>query len=104
MNLISNSEDYVSFTSNPEADVDGTSFHDVTIRCNFDLLVKKLGEPHSVGSYEDKVRYEWRFTSDDGRNVTLYDWKAYSDKPNIWHVGGLFKPDTEMFRDWFNKL
>jgi hypothetical protein len=94
----------MNFKLNPDANIGGTSFHDVTINHSFDGLVSKLGEPHCVGDYEDKVRYEWFFTSEDGRNVTLYDWKEYSDKPEVWNVGGLNKADTELFKRWFSNL
>ena len=94
----------MNFHLNPDADVNGTCFHDVTIRCSFATLVKKLGEPHCMGDYEDNIRYEWFFTSEDGKNVTLYDWKSYSDNPTVWNVGGLNKSDTEVFRSWFNRI
>ena len=94
----------MNFKLNPDADVNGTSFHDVTINVSFKTLVNKLGEPHCIGDVDDKVRYEWYFTSEDGRNVTLYDWKTYSSSPNFWHIGGLNKEDTVMFKNWINNL
>lgn len=94
----------MNFIANLDADVNGTSFHNVTINCSFKQLVNKLGEPHFQNSSEDKVRYEWFFTSDTGKSVTLYDWKTYSSAPNIWHVGGLNKEETVLFRDWFLNL
>ena len=94
----------MNFTINPDADINGTSFHDVTINCSFKQLVNKLGEPHCYNSSEDKVRYEWFFTSDNGKVVTLYDWKTYSSAPSLWHVGGLNKQETVLFKNWFLNL
>lgn len=91
----------MKFESNPVADISNTSFHDVTIRESFDFMVKMLGEPHSENDPEDKVRYEWIFTNSDGRPVTVYDWKSYSNKPKMWHIGGLNKEDTLQFKQWF---
>lgn len=92
----------MNFIINPDADINGTSFYEVTINSSFDNLVKKLGEPHCEGSSDDKVRYEWFFTNEAGRPVTLYDWKSYSDNPSVWHVGGLNKEDTLAFKRWIN--
>jgi hypothetical protein len=94
----------MEFKQNPEAEVVGTSFYEVTIRESFAFMVKTLGEPHSEASPEDKVRYEWVFTNSDGRTVTVYDWKSNSNKPNIWHVGGKNREDTLLFREWFDNL
>lgn len=92
----------MNFISNPDADVCGTSFHGVTIHQSLGSLLNKLGAPHYEGG--DKTQYEWFFTSEDGRVITLYDWKSYTDNPSVWNVGGLNKVDTEMFRSWFNRI
>jgi len=94
----------MNFRPNPNGDVDGTSFHGVTIQESFDFMVKRLGEPHSENHPDDKVRYEWIFFSDDGRAVTIYDWKSGSSRPKIWNVGGLSKEITVLFKEWFNNI
>lgn len=94
----------MKFVANPNANVNGTSFHDVVINCSFKHLVNKLGQPHYENHPDDKVRYEWFFTSEDGRAVTLYDWKTYSSAPSLWHVGGLNKEETVLFKNWFLNL
>ena len=91
----------MNFKLDRKANVNGTSFHDVEIRKNFDDLVALLGKPHYCNDPDDKVRYEWLFISDDGRGVTLYDWKSYSDKPNVWHIGGMTQEITVSFKEWF---
>lgn len=92
----------MNFIANPDANIDGTSFHGVTIRIDYSDLVKILGNPHSEG--DGKVQYEWFFHSDNGRVVTLYDWESSGPKPKIWNVGGLIKEDTESFKSWFNRI
>ena len=92
----------MNFITSPNADSCGTSFHGVTIRQSLDSLLAKLGKPH----YEDgdKTQYEWVFTSEDGRVVTLYDWKSYSTSPSSWHIGGFSKEETQLFANWLTAL
>jgi hypothetical protein len=94
----------MNFNQNPDADVNGTSYHDVQIQMKFDWLVALLGKPHRENDCEDKVQYEWFFTSEDGQPVTLYDWKSNSTNPNIWNVGGHSYKITSQFRDWLYQL
>jgi hypothetical protein len=94
----------MNFRPNPNGDVNGTSFHEVTIHESLDFMVKRLGKPHFENGPSDKIRYEWIFFSDDGRAVTVYDWKTGSSKPKIWNVGGLTKEITVLFKEWFNEV
>ena len=94
----------MSYTKANPNNAHGTSFHDVVIEMSFDDLVKKLGAPHTTWGPGDKVQYEWCFQAFDGRPVTVYDWKSYSDKPREWHVGGRDQIDTIRFKAWFDSL
>ncbi len=90
----------MNFTLDSASNIDGTYFHDVTISVSYDTLIKVLGEPHFENDPSDKSRYEWFFTSDDGKPATLYDWKVYSSNPKIWHVGALDKNTAVSFKNW----
>jgi len=92
------------FIANPDANINGTSFHDVTIKMDYHLMVKCLGEPHFFGGDGDKTQYEWIFTGEDGNSVTVYDWKSYSKYPKVWNLGGMNKEITARFKDWFYAL
>ncbi len=94
----------MSYTKMNPSDAHGTSFHDVEIHMPFDRIVEKLGKPHVTYEPGDKVRYEWCFQDIDGRPITVYDWKTYSDKPREWHVGGRTKSHTVQFKAWFDSL
>ena len=86
------------FKSTPYAEVCGTSFHDVTIKCSLKKLVKLFGK--SVGA-SDKVTHEWVLTGPDGRVVTVYDYKYNGAIDGYWHVGAYTKETCLLFRDWF---
>lgn len=81
---------------NPNADVNGTSFHDSTVTASLEQLEKAFGPAHSDGDGY-KVSNEWSFEH-DGNPVTLYDWKEGRFPRNRqieWHVGGHNKAATE---------
>ena len=88
--------------------VNGTSFHDVTIRTSINELTKLLGEPSMEdNSGEDKVNVEWEVITEDGTVGTIYDWKEYrrldGDTVVEFHIGGHTKLDTTIiFRELFN--
>ncbi len=88
--------------------VNGTSFHDVTIRTSINELTKLLGEPSmSDNSGEDKVNVEWEVITEDGTVGTIYDWKEYKrlegDDVVEFHIGGHTKLDTTIiFEELFN--
>lgn len=91
-------------TKNPNANINGTSFHRDEIYASYDQLVAAFGEP-CLFEFDDKVTTEWWFTveTDEGEFVvTLYDWKeGFAPTGNIkiyWHIGGKEKRDTTEFR------
>lgn len=90
------------FKASPGASVCGTSYHGISVKCSFDDMVKKLGKPHASYPPGDKVRYEWVFTSEDGKVVTVYDWKEYCEKPSEWHLGAFNQEETVSFEKWFS--
>jgi len=80
--------------------VDGTSFHDTTIKCSTSTLRKVLGEPEcEVNDGEDKVNFEWTLETDNGDVFTVYDWKEYrilnENEMIEWHIGGHNREVTE---------
>lgn len=55
---------------------DNTSFHKVTIKTTIADLVRVLGEPQFQGNTgDDKVNIEWYCENENGKAVTIYDWK-----------------------------
>ena len=83
----------------------GTSFWNTVIEVPYDTLVTKLGKPHATYLADEKIQYEWAFKDDQGRVVTVYDWKEYGNrKPSEWHVGGHNHQATEAFKVWFQSL
>ena len=82
-----------------EKSANGTSFHDVVINSSINELTQLLGEPsYTDNSGEDKVNVEWDCELEDGRVVTIYDWKEYrpigKDETIEFHIGGFSKLDT----------
>jgi hypothetical protein len=71
--------------------VDGTSFHGVTIRATVEQLTNAFGEPDDNNTGEDKVNFVWDMETEEGKVFTIYDWKEYrkiSDTEVIeWHIG-----------------
>ena len=74
-------------------DVNGTSFHEQTIRFTFNELKIALGEPDYTDFSGDKVSAEWSLTI-NGIPISIYDWKEYNRTPvNFqdtyfdWHIG-----------------
>ena len=82
----------------------GTAFWDTVIEAPYDVLVEKLGKPPITYLADEKIQYEWAFKDDQGRVVTVYDWKEYGNRrPSEWHVGGHDRQATEAFKAWFLK-
>ena len=82
-----------------EKSINGTSFHDVVINLSINELTQLLGEPsYYNNSGDDKVNVEWDCELEDGRVVSLYDWKEYrpvgKDEVIEFHIGGFSKLDT----------
>jgi hypothetical protein len=55
----------------------------------YDRLVEVFGEPHYVGSSDEKVTAEWAI-SFNGDVATIYDWKMGRTplEEYAWHIGG----------------
>jgi len=73
--------------------VNGSSFHNVTIKTSVNELIRVLGEPtYQTNDGEDKVNFEWVCETIDGDVVTIYDWKEYRmidvDEEIKFHLGG----------------
>jgi hypothetical protein len=80
--------------------MDGTSFHNTTIKCSVSTLIKVLGEPDcAMNDGEDKVNFEWYMETDNGDVFTVYDWKEYrslnENEMIQWHIGGENRNVTE---------
>jgi len=80
--------------------IDGTSFHNTTIKCSVSTLTKVLGEPEcAINDGEDKVNFEWEMETDNGDVFTVYDWKEYrslnENEMIEWHIGGTSRNVTE---------
>jgi hypothetical protein len=89
-------------------EVDGTSFHDTTIKCSVVTLRKVLGEPeYEPNDGKDKVNFEWMLETNDGDVFTVYDWKEgrpLSESEMIkWHIGGYNKTATEQAKSEIKK-
>ena len=75
--------------------VNGTSFHDVTIRTRpIDLInvAEKLGADfEECNTGEDKVNFDFEFETSKGDVFTIYDWKEYreldEDENVTFHIG-----------------
>ena len=81
-------------------EIDGTSFHETTIKCSVATLRKVLGEPdYEPNDGEDKINFEWVMETNDGDVFTVYDWKEYrslnENEMIEWHIGGRNKKSTE---------
>ena len=73
--------------------VNGSSFHNVTIKTSVNELIRVLGNPDDDSNTgEDKVNFEWICETIDGDVVTIYDWKEYRmidvDEEIEFHLGG----------------
>ena len=89
--------------------VNGTSFHDVTIKTSINQLIKVLGEPSmDNNSGEDKVNVEWEVIIDNNIVGTIYDWKEYrrldGDDLVEFHIGGFNKNDTVIIKNELKQL
>ena len=81
-------------------EVNGTSFHNTTIKCSVSTLKKVLGKPHGGSNTgKDKVNFEWIMETDSGDVFTVYDWKEYrslnENEMIEWHIGGYNQSVTE---------
>ena len=76
-----------------EKSVNGTSFHNTTIKTTINELTRVLGEStYEDNTGEDKVNIEWICERENGDVITIYDWKEYRvldrDEEIEFHLGG----------------
>lgn len=81
--------------SSLEIEVDGTSWHGVTIVATLQDMLKILGEDYES---TDKTTHDWHCKTNDGEVFTVYNWK--SGRPTLnqkvtWNIGGHSKESTE---------
>jgi hypothetical protein len=90
-----------------------TSFHGITIKTPPEILTKLFGEPNwDDNTGDDKVNLEWGLEDEDGKVITIYDWKEYRKIYNTetieWHIGGKGKLETikakEKIKELINQL
>lgn len=83
-----------------DSSVNGTSFHDHTIRATVVQLTALFGEPMMYG---DKTTREWNAIGPNGEVVTIYDYKYDGAKAGYWHLGGREAGDTLRFKTWLER-
>lgn len=71
----------------------GTSYFGSNIITTVNDLIQLFGAPYSEdNSGEDKVNFEWELEDEDGKFITIYDWKEYRklrlNEKIIFHIGG----------------
>jgi len=81
-----------------DADVNGTSFHDVEIRASLKKLTGLFGAP--CKGY-DKTKHEWVLRGPMGVTVTIYDYKYNGAREEYWHVGARTSDACTAFARWF---
>lgn len=86
------------FKPNPDADINETSFHSVTVRGTLKQMVARFGEPLPGDGY--KTTHEWIFEG-PGFNVAVYDYKFNGAVECMWHVGTLTPEQSQQFKAWF---
>jgi hypothetical protein len=72
--------------------LNGTSFHDVTIKTSVEELIQAIGEPqHKDNTGEDKVNFAWNCETEEGDVFSIYDWKEYREISEFeeieFHIG-----------------
>ena len=84
-----------------------TSFHNCTIRTSINKLTEILGD--SLGpSCDNKATNQWYAYYNDDIFFTIYDWKEYREIGNDelidWHIGSKNKEQSELVKEYLNKL
>lgn len=92
------------FEANELANINGTSFHGVTVEATYAEMEAKLGVPHFRNG--DNTTCEWFAVDEDGNVVAIYDWNAIEDAAArcdkiTWHIGAHSKAVAWKFVDWF---
>ena len=78
----------------------GTSFHNVTIRCTANQMIRAIGEAQwGNNDGRDKVNFDWICETKYGAVFTVYDWKFYRpldlDEEVAFHIGA-HRADTAL--------
>ena len=92
-----------SYSRADEADICGTSYHNVNVYGNIDKMIEKFGPPGRGDGY--KTKHEWIFrgpTPDE--NVAVYDYKYNGAHNGEWHVGATSFKNAKQFEKWFNSV
>jgi hypothetical protein len=96
------------FKADKNADVNGTSYHGISVSATVNQLTEAFGQPHFEGCEDDKVTYEWLFSNDDGDVFTVYDWKHYylisEDSYIDWHIGSKTPELEESLKEFIKKV
>jgi uncharacterized protein YodC (DUF2158 family) len=87
------------FKPNPDADINETSFHGVTVRATLQQMTARFGEPFPGDGY--KTTHEWIFEG-PGFNVAVYDYKYNGAVECKWNVGSLTAEQSRQFKAWFD--
>lgn len=87
------------FKPNPDADINETSFHGVTIRATLKQMTERFGEPFTGDGY--KTTHEWIFEG-PGFNVAVYDYKYDGALVSRWNVGSHTAEQSQVFKAWFD--
>jgi hypothetical protein len=75
-----------------EKPADGTSFHNITIKCTPQQLIDLLGAPQCLcNDGSDKTNFDWTCETASGKVFTIYDWKYYRfldlNESIRWNIG-----------------
>ena len=74
-----------------------------TLKASFADIVKVFGEPHSLGSFDEKTRVGWRIRFDDDTVATIYDYKNETpiEKLTYWSIGGFSDKAIDKIQEAF---
>ena len=90
---------WIMFKPNPDADINETSFHGVTVRATLKQMTARFGEPFPGDGY--KTTHE-RIFEGPGFNVAVYDYKYNGAVESKWNVGSLTAEQSRQFKAWFD--
>jgi hypothetical protein len=104
-----------TFKVNMSAKADGTSLRGY-VQASYADLAGLFGS--KTISDDNKVSTEWKFTANDGRTVTLYDYKETNlyDRglPSVeefralssydWHIGAIDEATADEFKLWLQAI
>ena len=93
---------------NHAANISGTSLK-LEIKAPREFIFETFGRPtwesrlSDVEEGNEKVLEEWVFENQEGRVVTLYDWKLSSLRDQ-WHIGAHDATTAHLFEIWLSEL